>query len=255
MNFAVYSVKVSSPAELAKIKTLQVSVQYDPHDKYIQKAYGVTVTPDADLMSDNTALVVSFGSAYVVVVDGKYMFVTADHVVKSGNHGAEATIVLKDYKGNQFVTRCVVASSELDSALLAISDEDQKRILPETVSHFGDYALGDKVFSAGFLVNLFRPMVPMRLEKKIAAKVSHLNTTADVTKNIIVTDGGVEFGFSGGPVLNTDGLVIGTNCAVSDGRQIGFITGRENAEYLIEAYRRTQKNMKKKAKEQSPTNK
>ncbi len=152
----------------------------------------------------------SSGSGFVISADG--LIVTNHHVIE----GATALMVTLDgrqyeaeVRGDDPATDLALIKIEPDETLdhLALSDSDSVRV-------------GDWVMVIGS---------PLRLDNSvsvgvISAKGRSINITPDSSlENFIQTDAAINFGNSGGPLVDLSGQVVGIATAINFGAEnIGF---------------------------------
>jgi S1-C subfamily serine protease len=141
------------------------------------------------------------GSGFIFSSDG-YLF-TNDHVVQAGD---EAMITLLD--GNEFKGEIVGRDSDSDIAIIKIYGSGYSS------AHLGDSAvlqIGQLVIAIGN---------PLGFQHSVSAGIlsglgrTMRSTTGQLIDNILQSDVALNPGNSGGPMINTDGEVIGINTAV-----------------------------------------
>ena len=150
------------------------------------------------------------GSGFIVEKSG--YIVTNAHVVEDA-----ARITVKLDSGEEFVARVVGTDDQTDIAILKI---DVPRDLPFVT--FGDsdkVEVGDWVLAMGS---------PFGLEKTVTAGIisqkQRETPTTSPFQRFIQTDAAINRGNSGGPLVNTEGEVIGVNSqiATSNGESNGI---------------------------------
>lgn len=153
----------------------------------------------------------SGGSGFIVSSDG--LVVTNNHVI-SGATSVRVVMDGRDYpaeiKGIDPATDLALLEIETDEPLpyLALGDSDELRV-------------GDWVMAIGS---------PFRLENSVtvgvvSAKGRQINISQQTSsfENFIQTDAAINFGNSGGPLVNLEGQVVGINTAINWGSEnIGF---------------------------------
>jgi S1-C subfamily serine protease len=144
------------------------------------------------------------GSGFIFSSDG-YLF-TNDHVVQSGS---EAIITLLD--GNQFKGEIMGRDSDSDIAIVKIYGSGYSTV------HLGNSSglqIGQLVIAIGN---------PLGFQHSVSAGIlsgmgrTMRSTNGQLIDNILQSDVALNPGNSGGPMINTDGEVIGINTAVIQG--------------------------------------
>lgn len=163
---------------------------------------------------DEDRLQRSGGSGFIISADGYIL--TNDHVV------AGATRVDVQYGENEIATAKVIGTDPAtDLALIKI---DVKQQLPTVrLGNSDAIRVGDWAIAIGN---------PLQFENTltvgvVSAKNRNLgiSQTTQSFENFIQTDAAINFGNSGGPLLNINGEAIGINTAIRGGAQnLGFAT-------------------------------
>ncbi len=152
----------------------------------------------------------SSGSGFVVSPDG--LIVTNNHVID------EATGLEVALNGRQYDAEVVGTDPATDLALLKIEPEEELDFLP--LADSDALRPGDWIMVIGS---------PLRLENSVSvgvvsAKARSINITADPSlEKFIQTDAAINFGNSGGPLVNLSGAVVGIATAINySAENIGF---------------------------------
>ncbi len=152
----------------------------------------------------------SSGSGFVVSSDG--LIVTNNHVIE------DATGLMVTLNGRQFEAEVIGKDPATDLALLKIEPNEELDYLPFADSD--SLRVGDWVMVIGS---------PLRLENSVSvgvvsAKARSINITADPSlEKFIQTDAAINFGNSGGPLVDLTGAVVGIATAINFGAEnIGF---------------------------------
>ncbi len=149
---------------------------------------------------------VSWGSGFIISKDG--YIVTNNHVI---DNAKKITVTLKD--GEKFEAKVIGKDPEIDIALLKI---DAKNL---TYVPLGD---SDKVKVGEWVIAIGNPLMYDHTVTAgiISAKGRKLGNGLE---SFLQTDAAINFGNSGGPLVNMKGEVIGVNTAISaQGQNIGF---------------------------------
>jgi len=153
----------------------------------------------------------SGGSGFVISADG--LVVTNNHVIREAD---EVTVHLD---GRTYTARVRGVDPPTDLALLEIQSDESFDYLE--LGDSGGLRVGEWVMAIGS---------PLGLENSVtvgvvSAKQRQINISAETRsfENFIQTDAAINFGNSGGPLVNTRGQVIGINTAINWGSEnIGF---------------------------------
>ena len=148
------------------------------------------------------------GSGFIIDVDGSIL--TNNHVI---DHAERISVKLSD--GRSFLARIVGTDPDTDIALLKI---DAPAGLP--VAPLGDSAklrMGEWVCAIGNPLG-YEHTVTVGVVSFLGRKLFDMSLD-----NYIQTDAAINFGNSGGPLINSRGEVIGINAAISSrASSIGF---------------------------------
>ena len=156
------------------------------------------------------------GTGFFVSTDG--MIVTNRHVVS--DTAAEYTVLTDD--GTEYPAKVLARDDVLDFAVLKVEGNDF------TAAMLGDsdtIKIGQTAVAIGNSLGEFSHSVSRGIISGMKRNItagSGYGDTEELT-NIIQTDAAINFGNSGGPLLNVQGQVIGINTAVAQGAEnIGF---------------------------------
>jgi len=150
------------------------------------------------------------GSGFVISADG--LVVTNYHVVE------DADAVTVRLEGRELVAKVVGTDPPTDLALLRI---DVGHDLPYLALGDSDALRpGDWVMAIGDPLGLAKTVTV----GVVSAKGRQINISDEASfENFIQTDAAINFGNSGGPLINTSGEVVGINSAINWGAEnIGF---------------------------------
>ena len=149
---------------------------------------------------------VSWGSGFIISPDG--YIVTNNHVIDKAK---KIVVTLND--GRKFEAKVVGADPEIDIALLKI---DAKKL------HYVPLGDSSKVKVGEWVIAIGNPLMYDHTVTAgiISAKGRRLGSGLE---SFLQTDAAINFGNSGGPLVNMAGEVIGVNTAISaQGQNIGF---------------------------------
>lgn len=157
------------------------------------------------------------GSGIIISSDGYIL--TNNHVI--ANSGAEYVVLLKG--GGDKIPQIVYRNSDTDIAIIKISGTYH------SVASLGDSSkleTGETIIAIGDAFGQYRNTVSVgkitRLNKTIQASGGPQDTTEEL-KGIIQVDASIYPGYSGGPLLDLNGDVVGVNVATAIGQEsVGY---------------------------------
>lgn len=156
------------------------------------------------------------GTGFFVSEDG--MIVTNRHVVADA--GADYTVVT--YDGTEYPATVLARDSVLDFAILQVEGDGFDAV---KIGDSDEIKIGQTVIAIGNSLGRFSHSVSRGIisgvSRDIVAGVGR--GQGEELTDIIQTDAAINFGNSGGPLLDLEGNVIGINTAVAQGAEnIGF---------------------------------
>jgi serine protease Do len=178
------SITRSTPATVNDLRTIQSAIQ-----QAVEKALPATV---------GVSIAGTFGSGVIVTEDGYVL--TAGHVV--ARPGRTATIIMPD--GKHLTAKTLGMNANMDSGMLKITDEGKYPHVE--LGHSGDLKIGQWCITLGH-PNGLQPNRPPVLR---AGRILMMRD------DVIETDCTIVGGDSGGPLLDTNGRVIGIHSRISD---------------------------------------
>lgn len=150
------------------------------------------------------------GSGFIYSAEG--YIVTNEHVV---HHAEKVEVILINYKGR--IPAKVVGTDKLtDLALLKIEPPTGVTLKPVKLGDDTKLRVGEWVLAIGNPYGL-----DGTVSFGIVSGKGRNFEDADVLNEFIQTDALIDYGSSGGPLLNLDGEVVGVN-SMGQGRGIGF---------------------------------
>ncbi len=181
-----------------------------------------------------------FGRQGIASGAGSGVVVTADGYILTNNHvidGADSVFVTTT-NDEQYEAKVVATQPEVDLALIKITDEDVQ-LEPAEMGSSDDLQVGEDVYAVGNALGQYPNSVTKGivsgLGRPITAVSSGLRGDLQEFENLIQTDAAINSGNSGGPLVNTEGQVVGINTAVAGQAQnIGFSVPIDKARELLE---------------------
>lgn len=147
------------------------------------------------------------GSGSGWVLDEAGHIVTNHHVIA----GSDIVTVMLSASSDLFPARIVGTDPQNDIAILKI-DAPQELLFPVKIGESRSLRVGQKIFAIGNPFGLERTMtigIISSLERTLRSKTGRL------IKSIIQIDAALNQGNSGGPLLDSEGLLIGMNTAIA----------------------------------------
>jgi serine protease Do len=198
-------VKKASPSvvNVSMEKMTQVGIQMspfgsdDPFNDFFNRFYG----NQGNQGTQKERKVQGVGTGFIIDKDGYIL--TNNHVVEGAD---KIKVTLSDKK--EYTAKVIGLDSKTDLALIKI--EGAKDLVPLPMGDSDKMEVGDWVVAIGN---------PFGLENTvtagiISAKYRRISTSASNYESYIQTDAAINQGNSGGPLMNTNGEVIGINSAI-----------------------------------------
>ncbi len=194
----------------------------------------VTGGSSRDSFSGQSIAQQSAGTGFIISKDG--YIITNRHVVPAGS--TKVSIIMSD--GTVFDDVQVVGRTNetdpLDVAFLKITDTKGKKLIPAKIGDSDNMQVGDMVVAIGNALGQFQNTVTSGIVSGYGRSVDASDGQSGVEslQNLFQTDAAINQGNSGGPLVNSDGEVIGINTAIAgDAQNIGFAIPINDAKGLI----------------------
>lgn len=178
---------------------------------------------------------VGAGTGFIITSDG--LILTNKHVVSTDN--AEYTVVMND--GEKYDAKVIDTDPFNDIALVKIEAKD---LIPVELGDSDTLKLGQRVIAIGNALGQYQNTVTEGVISGLARTITAGDSTgqSETLENIIQTDAAINFGNSGGPLINLAGQVIGVNTAMSSqGELIGFAIPINQVKQAIESVQKNGK--------------
>jgi serine protease Do len=177
----------------------------------------------------------SAGTGFVVSSDG--IVVTNRHVVPSGTSKVSVTLSDGTTLDNVSVIGRTNESDSLDIAFLKINDKKGKTLKPIPLGDSSKMQVGDKVIAIGNALGQFQNTVTAGIISGYGRSLQAGDQGGGSTESLedlFQTDAAINEGNSGGPLVNTNGDVIGINTAIAgDAQNVGFAIPINDVKGLI----------------------
>ncbi|MDZ7624133.1 MAG: trypsin-like peptidase domain-containing protein [Ignavibacteriaceae bacterium] len=201
-NIITETVKNVSPS-IVGINVIEIREYKDPFfsmfdDPFFQRFFGNRGTYNREVKG--------LGSGYIISSDG--YIVTNDHV--AGN-ATKITVTLTD--GRSFDAKVIGSDNASDICLIKIDGEDLPYV---SLGNSDDIIIGEWVIALGNPFGLFelndKPTVTVGVVSATGMNLDAINNRYYL--NMIQTDASINGGNSGGPLVNSEGEVIGMNTLI-----------------------------------------
>lgn len=201
-NIITETVKNVSPS-IVGINVIEIREYKDPFfsmfdDPFFQRFFGNRGTYNREVKG--------LGSGYIISSDG--YIVTNDHV--AGN-ATKITVTLTD--GRSFDAKVIGSDNASDICLLKIDGKDLPYV---SLGNSDDIIIGEWVIALGNPFGLFelndKPTVTVGVVSATGMNLDAINNRYYL--NMIQTDASINGGNSGGPLVNSEGEVIGMNTLI-----------------------------------------
>lgn len=163
-----------------------------------------------------------------IILSSEGVIITNRHVVPAGTSSVSVTLA----DGTKFDDVSILGRTSdgdsLDIAFLKINDTKGHKLVPAVIGDSGKVSVGDTVVAIGNALGQFDNTVTSGIisgygRTVTASENGSLTANAENLDDLFQTDAAINQGNSGGPLVNTNGQVIGINTAVSgEGQNIGF---------------------------------
>ncbi|MEX0648617.1 MAG: trypsin-like peptidase domain-containing protein [Balneolaceae bacterium] len=209
-NAITRSVEKASNAVVSIMATETIQRYQSPRDEFFRHFFR--------LPRENT----NIGSGFIISEDG--LVVTNQHVV--GNSPSELVVSMTD--GSSYDATLIGSDELTDIALLRINSDQSDQVFPfVTISDSDEIIVGEWAIALGNPFGLFEDGKPTVTVGVISAKNRDFRPDPNnprVYLDMVQTDAAINRGNSGGPLLNSDGEVIGINTFIyTGGTSAGFV--------------------------------
>lgn len=223
--------KNSTPSVVSIVAYEKISTSNNTRSNLFNQLFGNNLFDNNQGSSSSTRQEVSAGSGFIVTDNGYIL--TNRHVVESTT--AEYEVVLND--GSKLTAKVIDRDTYLDIAVLKIVSD--KTFTPLKLGDSDSILVGQVAIAIGNSLGEFSNTVSKGilsgLDRSIQASDSS-GTGTETLDHIIQTDASINSGNSGGPLLDSQGNVIGVNVAkASGGENIGFAIAINDVKGILES--------------------
>lgn len=208
-NAITMAVERASSSVVSIMVTSQVEAPRFPRDEFLRHFFG------DQFQRDNSRM----GSGFIISDDG--LVVTNQHVV--GNNPSE--IMISTIYGSTYTAELIGSDELTDIALLKIKSDAPFPFIE--FSDSDDVRVGEWAIALGNPFGLFEDGQPTVTVGVVSAKNRDFRpdpSNPRVYMDMIQTDASINLGNSGGPLLNSEGEVIGINTFIfTGGTGSGFV--------------------------------
>lgn len=225
------SVKKASPA----VVSIVVSADVPKLDRCM-------VPPGYPAMCQNGTVKrpISAGTGFLVTADGYIL--TNKHVVNQ-HERQDFVVILNDEnnKGRKVPAKVISIDPTSDIAVMKI---EMKNLPSLTFADSSDLQVGQTALAIGYTLGQFANSVSKGVVSGLSRSIvaGDFNGMAEQLFGIIQTDAAINFGNSGGPLINSEGRVIGMSVASAMfGQAIGFALPANELKKAFEMVKKTGK--------------
>ncbi len=214
-------VELVSPAVVSVVISADVPIleqyyeEFNPFGGLFGQGFGFSVPQSRQVGTEKREI--GGGTGFFVSADG--YIVTNRHVVDATD--VEYSIVTND--GDSYDVEVVAKDPALDIAILKVDVDEEFSFL--SFGNSEEIRLGSTVIAIGNALAEFPNSVSVGVVSGLSRDITARDDSGAVEalEGVIQTDAAINRGNSGGPLLNTNGEVIGVNVAVAgNGENIGF---------------------------------
>jgi len=207
-----------------------IKIVSDSQDSVVSIAISTLSVSKAEGIVDNSS---NIGTGFII--DSNGLILTNQHVVSSDS--AVYQVITNDEKKYDVVE--IVRDDVNDIALIKI---DAKDLTPIKLGNSDILAVGQKVLAIGTPLGRYAGSVTegiiSGLSRTVTASSDWSGFTSKTYEDVIQTDAAVNPGNSGGPLINSQGEVIGINFATTSGaNNISFAIPINKAKDRVEEYK------------------
>ncbi len=171
------------------------------------------------------------GTGFIISSDG--MILTNKHVVSDPE--AEYSVITS--QGKKYDAKVLASDPFNDIAIVKIEEKD---LPPIELGDSDNLEIGQTVIAIGFVLAEYENTVTKGVISGIGRSViASGGGRSEKLEGVIQTDAAINFGNSGGPLLNLSGQVIGVNTAINrEGQLVSFAIPINSAKQVIESVKK-----------------
>jgi len=174
-----------------------------------------TEDPFQDRKESDEPRQIGGGSGFFVTTDG--MIVTNRHVLDD----VDVEYEVMTHDGRSYLAKILAIDTVLDLAILKIEGYNFPAL---PLGDSSSVRPGQTVIAIGNTLAAFQNSVTMGIVSGVNRKLwtGDDESSIEMLEEAIQTDAAINYGNSGGPLINAQGEVIGVNTAVGDAQSLGF---------------------------------
>jgi serine protease Do len=231
-----------SVVNIVVTKEITVSASKNSTDDFFNQfffdlpGYTPPAQPDSEANQQKELQEVGGGSGFVINKE-KRLILTNKHVVS--DTAAKYTVISNE--GKKYDAEVLARDPFNDLAILKVKNLNLPAV---TLGDSDKLKIGQTVIAIGNSLGEYRNTITKGVISGIGRKIvaSGLAEGAENLDDVIQTDAAINFGNSGGPLINLQGEVIGINTAVSlEGQLIGFAIPINQVKVAIASVEKTGK--------------
>lgn len=215
---------------VTKYVTQYYGLQGSPFDDFFNSPFFEFYGPNVPAPEQEKQKQEVGGGTGFVISSKKGLILTNKHVVS--DEEAEYTVVTND--GEKYEAEVLARDPFNDIAVLKIVTDNLPAI---QLGDSDQLKIGETVIAIGNALGEYRNTVTKGVISGISRRVVAGGAGySEVLEDVIQTDAAINFGNSGGPLINLQGEVIGINTAISrQGQLIGFAIPSNQAKQVVES--------------------
>lgn len=207
-----------------------ISVVQNSEDSVVSIAVSRVTLREGEGVVDSSS---NIGTGFIVDPNG--IIITNQHVVS--NTSVSYKVVTKD--GREYTPTEIVRDDSSDIAIIKVDATDLPTL---ELGDSDSLVVGQTVIAIGTPLGQYAGSVTTGvisgLNRSVTASSGWFGSTAKVYEDVIQTDAAVNPGNSGGPLISTEGKVIGVNFATTSGADnISFALPINRVKDRLEEYR------------------
>ncbi|MEI6532639.1 MAG: trypsin-like peptidase domain-containing protein [Candidatus Roizmanbacteria bacterium] len=203
------------------------TLQFDPSNPF---------SPFKKIPGKKNNIQADIGSGFIISTDG--LIITNRHVVEDTSATYEV-ILMKGIEEKRYPVKQIYRDKLNDLSILKI---DAENLTPFALGNSNNLKLGQTAIAIGTPLGEFRNTVTRGIISGLGRGIttgSPYEGSVEQLDGVIQTDAAISHGNSGGPLINSNGQVIGVNTAIaSEGQNLGFAIPVNVVKKLIDSFQK-----------------